>query len=170
MISEAYRAAMEMKIGIDYDDDSNMMHVWTEEDNSLVECKKGTVAKTIGTILEKRHYNSLLQQTARGIQFDTFRNSQNSNFYVGNGKAPLSNSIIRFALRARNDTLWTPAKKAALFGNEKHNPYCSCGNSRVCNLLHVLNNCNYHMTQMTERHNMVQDWIKEAVKKNRKLK
>jgi uncharacterized protein YdcH (DUF465 family) len=112
----------------------------------------------------------LLQQKSRGIQFDTFRNSQISNFYVGNGKAPLSNSFIRFALRARNDTLWTPAKKAALFGIEKHTPYCSCSNGRVRNLLHVLNNCNYHMTQMTERHNMVQDWIKEAVKKNRKLK
>jgi endo-1,4-beta-D-glucanase Y len=27
MISEAYRAAMEMKIGIDYDETSNMMHI-----------------------------------------------------------------------------------------------------------------------------------------------
>jgi hypothetical protein len=58
MISEAYRAAVEMKIGIDYSEKDNVMHVWTEEENTLIECKKGTVAKAIGTILEKRHYNS----------------------------------------------------------------------------------------------------------------
>jgi hypothetical protein len=76
---------------------------------------------------------------------------------------------MRFALRARNDTLWTPAKKAALFGSQRHDPFCKCANGRVCNLLYILNNCNYRMVQMTERHNMVQNWIKEAVKKSRKL-
>jgi hypothetical protein len=155
---------MEMKIGMDYSEDGNTMQIWTEED-SLTECKKGTMSKARETILEKRHFRNLCQQKARGVQFDTFRNSQISNFYVGNSKAPLSNSIMRFALRARNDTLWTPAKKAALFGNLKHDPYCKCSNGKVCNLLHVLNNCNYHMVQMTERHNIVQNWIQEAGKR-----
>jgi hypothetical protein len=69
-----------MKIRIDYSGIDNVMHIWTEEENSLIECKKGTVSKAIGTILEKKHFNNLCQQKARGVQFDTFRNSQISNF------------------------------------------------------------------------------------------
>jgi hypothetical protein len=93
-----------------------------------------------------------------------------SNFYIGNSKAPLSNGIIRFALRTRNETLWMLARKALIFGNEKHNPYCKCSNHKVCITLHILNNCNYHMVDMTKRHNLVQEKLMEAVKKHRKLK
>jgi hypothetical protein len=77
---------------------------------------------------------------------------------------------MRFAIRARNDTLWTPAKKACLFGHINHDSYCKCGNGRVCNLLHDLNNCKFHTVEMTRRHNMVQDRVQEAVRKQRKLK
>jgi hypothetical protein len=45
-----------LKIGIDYNEYENMMGIWTEEANSIVDCKKGTLAKTIGGIVEKRHF------------------------------------------------------------------------------------------------------------------
>jgi hypothetical protein len=69
--------------------------------------QKGEVANTIGKIIEKKHYKDLCEQKSRGQQFIAFRNSMPSNFYVENSKAPLSNSIITFALRAMNETLWT---------------------------------------------------------------
>jgi hypothetical protein len=169
-VSEAYKAVYDLRIGIDHDEDVNKMEVWTNQIGSEKECKKGEVAKTIGKIIEKGHYQFLCEQKSRGHQFVTFRNSAVSNFYVGNSKAPLSNSIIRFALRARNEILWTPARKAQIFGLEKHDPYCKCSNHRVCNTLHILNNCNYHMVEMTRRHNMVQERLVEAIKKCRKLK
>jgi hypothetical protein len=46
----------------------------------------------------------------------TFKNSIYSNFYIGNCKAPTSDALIRFSLRARNDTLWTPVRKAIIWG------------------------------------------------------
>jgi hypothetical protein len=110
IISEAYRAAVELKIGMDYTEDENLMRIWIDEKNSIEDFKKGTVAKAIGRIMEKRHYKRLCHQKGKGQQFDTFRNSTVSNFYIGNIKAPLSNGIMRFAIRARNDTLCTPAK------------------------------------------------------------
>jgi hypothetical protein len=93
-----------------------------------------------------------------------------SNFYIGNEKVPLLNGIMRFAIRARNDTLWTPAKKVSFFGSLNHDPYCKCGNGRVCNLLHILNNCSYHMVEMTRRRNMMQEKVREAVRKHRNLR
>jgi hypothetical protein len=146
------------------------MNLWTSQVGSEREWKKGEVAKTLRKIIEKRHYQTLCEQKSRGHQFATFRNSAVSNFYVGNSKAPFSNSIIRFAPRARNETLWTPTMKTSIFGFEKHDPYCKYANHKVCNTLHILNNCNYHMIEMTRRHNMVQERLVEALKKHMKLK
>jgi hypothetical protein len=73
---------------MDYNEDENMMRIWTDEKNSIEDCKKSTVAKIIGRIVERRYYKQLCEQKARGQQFDTFRSSPVSNFYIGNSKAP----------------------------------------------------------------------------------
>ncbi|GMO20772.1 MAG: hypothetical protein Ta2E_11960 [Mycoplasmoidaceae bacterium] len=97
----------------------------------------------------------------------TFKNSAISNFYIGNCKAPTKDYLLRFSIRARNDTLWTPAKKAVINGST--NPYCNCGNERYCNTLHMLNNCQFNMKGMTERHNKVQNRVVDAIEKHSKV-
>jgi hypothetical protein len=91
-----------------------------------------------------------------------------SNFFINNPKAPNADSLIRFTLWARNDTLWTPERKAAIFKNEGIDTRCTRGNRRFCDLLHILNNCAYNMKEMTERHNMIQEVLEEAIRKHRK--
>jgi hypothetical protein len=89
-----------------------------------------------------------------------------SNFFISKPKTPNADSLIIFTLRARNDTLWTSARKAMIFKNEGIDRKCTCGNRRFCDLLHILNNCAYNMKEITERHNMIQEVIVEAIRKH----
>jgi hypothetical protein len=38
-----------------------------------------------------------------------------SNFMFGDTSAPLADGIARFIIKGRNGTVWTPARKHALF-------------------------------------------------------
>jgi hypothetical protein len=72
-------------------------------------------------------------------------------------------------MRARNDTLWTQARKAMMLKEDGPTRGCICGNKRFCHLFHILNNCIYNMKEMTVRHNMIQGVLVDVLKKNRKL-
>jgi hypothetical protein len=90
------------------------------------------------------------------------------NFFISNPKTPNADSLIRFTLRARNDTLWAPAIKAMIFKDSGIDTNCTCGNRRFCGHLHILNNCAYNMKEMITRHNTIQEVIVEAIRKHRK--
>jgi hypothetical protein len=90
-------------------------------------------------------------------------------FFISNPKAPNADRLIRFTLRARNDTLWTPARKAMIFKDSGIDTKCTCGNRKFCDLLHILNNCGYNLKEMTVRHNMIQEVLVEAIRKHRKV-
>jgi hypothetical protein len=170
IISELYYAACRARVGIDYDEKTELVAVWEEkEENNTKHCKKGETAQEVGKIFEARHYESLLKQKCRGRTFCTLGNSKVSNFFISNPKAPNADSLIKFTLGARNDTLWTPARKAMIFKNQGIDTSCTCGNRRFCDLLHILNNCAYNMKEMTERHNMIQEVLVEAIRKHRKI-
>jgi hypothetical protein len=107
------------------------MAIWAKEDkNDVKYCKKGETAQEAGKIFEARHYENLLKQKYRGRTFCTLGNSKVSNFFISNPRTPNADSLIRFTLRARNDTLWTPAIKAIIFKENGPNTSCSCGNRR----------------------------------------
>jgi hypothetical protein len=145
------------------------MEIWSVEGDPTIECRKGETTRRISEIFERRHCLRLSEQKCRGQSFKTFKNSPTSNFYIGNCKAPASDALVRFSIRARNDILWTPAKKMTIFKNQFSSANCGCGNKRFCNLLHILNNCNYNMGYMTDRHNPVQGRLVEAIMKHRNL-
>jgi hypothetical protein len=170
IISELYYAANRAKIGINYDEKTELMAVWEDKDeNNAKYCKKGETVQEVGKLFETKHYENLLKQNCRGRTFCTLGNSKVSNFFISNSKAPNADSLIRFTLRARNDTLWTPARKAMIFKNVGIDTKCTCGNRRFCHLLHILNNCAYNMKEMTERHNLIQEVLVEAIRKHRKV-
>jgi hypothetical protein len=169
LVGEVFNAANQLQIGISYDKNEKAVNIWTEEVGSLVKCYKGQTAKAISEIVERRHFMKLRDQPCRGQSIETFKKSRMSNFYIGNCKAPVSDALVRFSLRCRNDTQWTPARKALIFGKENHNPICDCGNHRIGNLLHILNNCDFNLGWMTDRHNAVQQRVVEAIAKHRKV-
>jgi hypothetical protein len=168
LIAEVFHAADQLQIGISYDKDNQKVNIWTGKKGSLTKCKKGETAGKIGKILQKRHFKELKSQKCRGKSICTFKNSRISNFYITNYNAPMSNALIRFALRCRNDTLWTPARKALIYGGN-FDPCCKCGNHRYADLLHIINNCAFNMEKMTKRHNMIQLRMVEAIVKYKKI-
>jgi hypothetical protein len=170
IISELYYATNKARIRINFDKRTKLMAIWAKEDKNDVKfCKKGETTQEVGKIFKARHYENLLNQKWRGRTFCTFRNSKVSNFLISNLRAPNADSLIGFTLRARNDTLWTPARKAMIFKENGPDTSCSCVNRRFCDLLHILNNCAYNLKEMTVRHNMIQEVLIEAIKKLRKI-
>jgi hypothetical protein len=157
IISELYYAANKARIGINFDKRTKLMAIWAKEDkNDVKYCKKGEIAQEVRKIFEARHYENLLKQKCRGRTFCTLGNSKVSNFFISNARAPKADSLIRFTLRARNDTLRTPARKTMIFKENGPDTSCSCGNRRFRDLLHILNNCAYNLKEMTVRQNMIQ--------------
>jgi hypothetical protein len=157
-------------MGINYDKRTKLIAIWArEEKNDVKYCKKGETAQEVGKIFEARHYENLLKQKCRSRTFCTLCNSKVSNFFTSNPKAANTDIFIRFTLRARNDRLWTSARKAMIFKEKGPTTSCSCGNIRFCDLLHILNNCAYNLKEMTVRNNMIQEVLVDAIKKHRKI-
>lgn len=77
----------------------------------------------------------------------------------------MNNPLLRFIIRARNDTLWTPANGCVCIHDGGGLCHCGTGELRLGNLLHVLNNCNMHSYahEMTCRHDMVVQKVVEMI-------
>jgi hypothetical protein len=80
MISELYSASNESSIGINYDEDTKTIILWTDEENSTIYCRKGEITKAIDNIFQGRHNRDISNQKCRDQSFFTFRNSKVSNF------------------------------------------------------------------------------------------
>jgi hypothetical protein len=117
----------------------------------------------------KQIHQEELVKLSSCFQMKTCKESTASNFMLGNCKAPVSDFILKFLIRARANTLWTPAVKAARRQSFQGSTYCRCTNGRKCNLLHILNNCGFNFKLMTERHNLVIQKLCEGIdsRKNR---
>jgi uncharacterized protein with NRDE domain len=170
IISELYYAANKARIEINFEKRIKFEAVWDgEEKNDVKYCKKGETAQEVGKIFEARHYENRLKQKCRDRTFCPLGCSKVSNFFISNPKAPNADNLIGFALRARNLTLWTSARKALIFKENGPETSYSCGNRRFCDLLHILNNCTYNLKEMTVRHNMIQEVLVDAIRKPRKI-
>jgi hypothetical protein len=88
LVAEVFHAADQLQIGISYDKDNQKVNIWTNEQGSLLKCKKGETAARIGKILEKRHYKALKEQRYRGRSICTFKDSRISNFLYSKSQSP----------------------------------------------------------------------------------
>jgi hypothetical protein len=70
----------------------------------------------------------------------------------GDTSAPLSDGIAKFIIKGRNGTVWTPARKHALF--KEGDGMCQrC--HRIGNLKYYINCCTNKLISYTYRHNNV---------------
>jgi hypothetical protein len=53
MVSEAYKAANDLRVGIDYDEDIDKIHIWTSQVGSERDCKKGKWLTLSGKLLKR---------------------------------------------------------------------------------------------------------------------
>jgi hypothetical protein len=117
------------------------------------------IHKTVTTHYKYRHIHTLYSRPSTNPLALTMYNKI-SNFMFGDTSAPLSDGIARFIIKGRNGTVWTPARKHALF--KEGDGMCQIC-QRVGNLKHFINWCTNKLTSYTYRHNNVGKIIAQAI-------
>ena len=104
------------------------------------------------------------------MHLDTFYSLDNNPLYsefLIKQKFPLKDHIIKFAFKARTNSLGTPEFDEIL-NNKKHTPCHLClrhGRNSVQSLAHILNGCVSKFNDYTTRHNRLQSILIEHIKK-----
>jgi hypothetical protein len=155
IVAQSYRSMRKLDIVIRRDEESIMkfyienIDSWYQpEENDrrgkyrgITVCRNKKAAKNITKFFQKRSLQNLKAQLVRGQSYFTLEGSPISSFFIGNCKAPVNDHLIRFVIRARNDTLWTKARSAMC--NQSISPFCECHREGYANLCHTLNCCLY---------------------------
>jgi hypothetical protein len=77
-------------------------------------------------------------------------NGNISNYFFNNNKNFMNEGLIRFIIKARSGTLWTPERKKRILHEPDDRCPRNCG--KIGTLSHILNSCTYCFREMTERH------------------
>ena len=102
-------------------------------------------------ILQQRYCKNIDEKPLKGHSFESIRQSTVSNFWI-QSKAPTSDSLVRFALRARTNSYFT--REVAHHANPDNNPDCPlCGGNE--SLMHILNGCPHRKAKFVPRHNAI---------------
>jgi hypothetical protein len=138
LIYLAYAASRKLRIGFHYNKEESIIEITDcdkktrtieekEEDDDeeiIAPNKYLSGAKKVGhnlmQILQARHKKKLNILALRGHTFPSLEKSPCSNFFIGNCKAPTSDSIVKFAIRARTKSLPTKTnlKRAGKVNND----------------------------------------------------
>jgi hypothetical protein len=95
------------------------------------------------------------------------KNANISNYYFNNSKNFMNEGLMKFLLKARSGTLWTPERKHQIMQEPNTCPK-ECGH--VGTLMHILNACPHTMNEMTIPHNDVAVILAQQLKKvNRQM-
>jgi hypothetical protein len=82
LISEAFKAASSLQVGINYDSENNKILLW--ERDKIHRCGKGQLASKLSKMMLPRHCEELCRQPTRGQSMVTLKDSAVSNFFIGN--------------------------------------------------------------------------------------
>lgn len=116
---------------------------------------------------QRRERWKLLLQSMHLHTFYSLDNNPLSSEFLTKQKYPLKDHIIKFALKARTNSLGTPEFDEIL-NNKKHTPCPLClrhGRNSVQSLAHILNGCVSKFNDYTTRHNRLQSILIEHIKK-----
>jgi hypothetical protein len=188
LIIRAYKASKKLKVGVQFNEDSRKIQIEDyirrrsktspdensddekEDEAEEVEPNKflsppKQAASILMKILRIRHRNKLQSLALRGHSFKSLQGARYSNFFIGHCKGPTSDAIVKFAIRARTNSL--PTKANLLKAGKTSNGNCGmCGQMETLN--HILNGCRHKFKQMTVRHNQICTILVEAVIKSYK--
>jgi hypothetical protein len=171
-IYEAFKACKNLKIGINYTEGANLKIFpgsdleLPEEDRKQFFLEPKNAVNVISkrlTQFQKIKYTKMIEENKyRGVVDKALVDQPISNFMLSNCKAPFSNSLFRFTVKARNQALVTPFLKHLLF--HEGNGICRiCQRDRQDTIYHILNACPKLTGYYTERHNMVVNKLEEAI-------
>ena len=175
----ALNAAHKMKISINFSDSHNDDESFSEindlslkvndlqlynlnvDETKIVNVK--SFLPTMNKLLEGRYCAALSSKEFRCHSFISLKNSKLSNFFIGNYKAPTSDTLVKFAFQARTNSLLT--EEVGFKRNLKNDDKCrACGGHTTGSLMHHLNKCNAAMPRITARHNEIARVIADGIR------
>jgi hypothetical protein len=181
LIFRAYKASKKLKVGFKYIEEDNKVEITDyrrqmsqnneDEDDEEEEVttnsflsKGKQVACSLMQILQARH-QKLQSLALRGHTFHSLEKSPCSNFFICNCKASTSDGIVKFAIRARTNSLSTRVilKKAR---RVRDDCCLMCTRRQPETLQHVLNGCRKRFQKMTYRHNQICKILAQAILKH----
>lgn len=118
------------------------------------------VMKIIMKIIKNRHYAHLCEHKMKGHSFITLKNSRFSSFFL-KATSKMADSVVKFAVKARCNSLVTGAIKARRSLNPEDANCNLCGRKET--LHHIINGCQKKKHTFTRRHNEVTNVIRKYV-------
>ena len=156
LVSRAFEGASRLEIALHRTGDNAFTIETTGK--SYVVTNAASANKSIKNLINKRRLDSLTSNPQRGHSFSLPVSKQSHHYR----NTRVNNNLILFTLKARTNTLVTPANAAAWhLTNDNTCPVC---HRPKCTLNHILNGCKPQRFPLyTWRHNIVCNTIKEAI-------
>jgi hypothetical protein len=79
----------ESSSGINYDEDTKTIILWTDEENSIAYCRKGETVKAIGNIFQERH------NMTQGKLIEAIRNTESSKWKISKQTEQSTEAILK---------------------------------------------------------------------------
>ena len=158
LLSRCVKSLHDLDIGLSFKNDAFSLTDLIS--HSSVDVNSSNVLKTIMKILMKRHGDSLRDFPMKGHTFHTLINSPLSNYFLKTN-ALMADSVVRFAIKARTNSLITGSLLSTLNQNDttnRNNRCPRCGQVETLN--HILNSCKHKKHLYTKRHDAVQNILR----------
>ena len=133
-----------------------------KEEEEAVATSDRDLLKKLTRMLRARHQRGLTSHPLRGHSFVALRNCPTSNFFFATGRTTAKDSLVKFAVLARTNSLHT-GQVRRLANPEQEDGLCRCG--ELESLAHLLNGCQYLKQEYTARHNRVVDLVWEMIQR-----
>ena len=137
--------------------------------NYKKECENyNETANFLNTIIKRRWQEHLDKSSLHLHGFHSLKNAPYSNGFIINMKYPLEDKLFTFAIKARTNTLPTPAN-IELYNNTPHTNCTICEQSNIfanVSLLHILNKCITSRQLINIRHNKISAIFREQIMKS----
>lgn len=152
LLSRCVKSLFDLNIGLSRNDDTFVIKdLKTSESTDI---NVSNVMKNIMKIICKRHQENLCHFTSKGHSFNTLKDSPVSSFFL-KPKTHMADSIVKFAIRARTNSLMTGSLKSKRINPTNQNYLCKrCGGIET--LHHILNGCPHNKASLIKRHDTVQ--------------
>ena len=152
LLARVVKSLHDLKVGlVRHDGVFKLKDLLTDETTDVSSLN---VMKVLMSTIMKRHTDSLVRFPMKGHSFHSLRNSSISNFWLKSNSV-MADSIVKFAVKARTNSLMTGFLKAKRNDPTNQNSLCKrCGNIET--LHHILNGCPRNKASLIKRHDAVQ--------------
>lgn len=135
----------------------------TNDAHEAVKVKDRDLNKMLTRMMRAKYHKALLDHPLRGHSFIALTDCPTSNFFLATGRTSAKDSLVKFAILARTNSLHTGQIRRLANRNVEDDGLCSCG--QLESLSHILNGCQFLKQRYTDRHNRVVDLVWDMISK-----